>query len=241
METVRSNRHKRTSTKRRVKNKKKQIGTNGNPNPSLPKPRPPEAENARATTSSRSSFPYTARKKCSSGSTGTYYISQIPILFARTTLTLFFPNHRNMLAERLLSKVGYDVDRETHALELLKLRFGEHNLHKCEVMLKDMRDSKRLNTNIKAPLAPGTPGAAVDDAHETTETLRKRYVLHFPNCISQFDHTKLTLFWQNSKATWTPSWCPTCSGLRSKPKPPISRCHRQCTRSRQPTRSGTTT
>lgn len=98
-----------------------------------------------------------------------------------------------------MSKVGYDVDRETHALELLKLRFGEHNLHKCEVMLKDMRDSKRLNTNIKAPLAPGTPGAAVDDAHETTETLRKRYVLHFPNCISQFDHTKLTLFWQTSK------------------------------------------
>ena len=43
-----------------------------------------------------------------------------------------------MLAERLLSKVGYDVDREMHTLELLKLRFGESSLHKCEVMLKDV-------------------------------------------------------------------------------------------------------
>jgi hypothetical protein len=29
--------------------------------------------------------------------------------------------------------VGYDIDRETHTLELLKLRFGETSLHKCEV------------------------------------------------------------------------------------------------------------
>jgi anaphase-promoting complex subunit 2 len=32
--------------------------------------------------------------------------------------------------------VGYDNDREMHTLELLKLRFGEASLHKCEVMLK---------------------------------------------------------------------------------------------------------
>lgn len=86
---------------------------------------------------------------------------------------VFIGEYRNMLAERLLSKVGYDVDRETHALELLKLRFGEHNLHKCEVMLKDMRDSKRLNTNIKAPPAPGTPSAMDENTANQTETLRK--------------------------------------------------------------------
>jgi len=34
------------------------------------------------------------------------------------------------------SEVGYDNDREMHTLELLKLRFGEASLHKCEVMLK---------------------------------------------------------------------------------------------------------
>jgi anaphase-promoting complex subunit 2 len=85
---------------------------------------------------------------------------------------LFIAEYRNMLAERLLSKVGHDVDRETHALELLKLRFGEASLHKCEVMLKDMRDSKRLNGNIKAPPAVGTPAANDDKARTQTETLR---------------------------------------------------------------------
>ena len=64
---------------------------------------------------------------------------------------LFINEYRNMLAERLLNKVGYDIDRETHTLELLKLRFGESSLHKCEVMLKDMNDSKRINGNVKAP------------------------------------------------------------------------------------------
>ena len=85
---------------------------------------------------------------------------------------LFISEYRNMLAERLLSKVGHDVDRETHALELLKLRFGEASLHKCEVMLKDMRDSKRLNGNIKQPPAIGTPAATDETARRQTETLR---------------------------------------------------------------------
>ena len=68
--------------------------------------------------------------------------------------------------------MGHDVDRETHALELLKLRFGETSLHKCEVMLKDMRDSKRLNGNIKAPPAPGTPAATDATARAQTDALR---------------------------------------------------------------------
>ncbi len=83
---------------------------------------------------------------------------------------LFINEYRNMLADRLLSKVGYDVDRETRALELLKLRFGESSLHKCEVMLKDVNDSKRINGNVKAPPAPGTPAAR--DV-KSTETLRR--------------------------------------------------------------------
>ena len=41
-----------------------------------------------------------------------------------------------MLADRLLSKGDYDCDRELRTLELLKVRFGEANLHNAEVMLK---------------------------------------------------------------------------------------------------------
>ncbi len=39
-----------------------------------------------------------------------------------------------MLAERLLGKSDYVCDREIRTLELLKLRFGDANLHSCEVL-----------------------------------------------------------------------------------------------------------
>ena len=40
---------------------------------------------------------------------------------------------RVMLADKLLSKTDYNCDREIRTLELLKLRFGDANLHNCEV------------------------------------------------------------------------------------------------------------
>lgn len=41
-----------------------------------------------------------------------------------------------MLSDRLLAKTDYDCERELRTLELLKVRFGEANLHNAEVMLK---------------------------------------------------------------------------------------------------------
>lgn len=38
-------------------------------------------------------------------------------------------------------------------LELLKLRFGESNLYYCEVMIKDIADSKRINAHIVSQLS----------------------------------------------------------------------------------------
>ena len=40
-----------------------------------------------------------------------------------------------MLAERLLAKSDFDTDTEIRTLEHLKKRFGEGNLHSCEVRL----------------------------------------------------------------------------------------------------------
>ncbi|XP_024541138.1 anaphase-promoting complex subunit 2 isoform X1 [Selaginella moellendorffii] len=67
---------------------------------------------------------------------------------------LFVNEYRVMLAEKLLNKSDYDTDREIRTLELLKLRFGENNMHSCEIMLKDLADSKRINSNIKAKGKP---------------------------------------------------------------------------------------
>ena len=39
-------------------------------------------------------------------------------------------------------------------LELLKQRFGEATLHYCEVMLKDVADSRRLNAIVLPKVLP---------------------------------------------------------------------------------------
>ena len=60
---------------------------------------------------------------------------------------VFVKEFQNILGERLLKK-EYDFDREIRVLELLKLRFGEAPLQACEVMLRDILDSRRVDTSI---------------------------------------------------------------------------------------------
>uniref|UniRef100_A0A1A9ZZH8 Anaphase-promoting complex subunit 2 n=1 Tax=Glossina pallidipes TaxID=7398 RepID=A0A1A9ZZH8_GLOPL len=63
---------------------------------------------------------------------------------------LFMSEYRNLLADRLLSQLEFNPEKELRNLELLKLRFGEPLLHNCEVMLKDITDSKRINSHIQS-------------------------------------------------------------------------------------------
>ncbi|XP_058031243.1 anaphase-promoting complex subunit 2 [Ahaetulla prasina] len=62
---------------------------------------------------------------------------------------LFINEYRTLLADRLLHQCNYSAEREIRNVELLKLRFGEAQMHYCEVMLKDMADSRRINANIR--------------------------------------------------------------------------------------------
>merc|ERR1712223_2297239 len=67
------------------------------------------------------------------------------------TKELFVNEYRTLLSNRLLSQfTNGDPEREIRNLELLKLRFGEAPLHQCEVMLKDLGDSKRINSHLYA-------------------------------------------------------------------------------------------
>lgn len=61
---------------------------------------------------------------------------------------LFVNEYRTLLADRLLAQSVINTEKEIRYLELLKLRFGESQLHFCEVMLKDISDSKRINALI---------------------------------------------------------------------------------------------
>lgn len=68
---------------------------------------------------------------------------------------LFVNEYRNLLAERLLIQLDFTPEKEIRNLELLKLRFGENLLHSCEVMLKDISDSKRINAHIQGLAGQG--------------------------------------------------------------------------------------
>lgn len=80
---------------------------------------------------------------------------------------VFVKELQTLLADRLLAVTDYNVDQELRNLELLKVRFGEGMLSVCDVMLKDMTDSRRLDVQIHAP-QPAADTTLSDDVLHTT-------------------------------------------------------------------------
>ncbi|KAJ7583017.1 hypothetical protein C8J56DRAFT_956338 [Mycena floridula] len=69
---------------------------------------------------------------------------------------LFVKELQVLLAQRLLSIKDGEVDKvekERRNIEILKIRFGEPALQVCEVMLKDMTDSKRIDGHVQSQKA----------------------------------------------------------------------------------------
>jgi hypothetical protein len=64
------------------------------------------------------------------------------------TKEVFVKELQTILAERLLASKDYDVERETRNIEMIKTRFGEANIQSCDVMLKDIIESKRVDRLI---------------------------------------------------------------------------------------------
>ncbi|KAL3775269.1 hypothetical protein ACHAW5_010907 [Stephanodiscus triporus] len=106
---------------------------------------------------------------------------------------LFVNEYRIMLADKLLCNLEYDTDKEVHNLELLKLRFGESTLRQCEVMVKDIDDSKRIQANIHSTLemTAGDNGAPVVDAaivsHIFWPALQREEMKYHPLIRSKLD------------------------------------------------------
>lgn len=81
----------------------------------------------------------------------------------------FVKEMQNMLAERLLQK-RTDYVQEMSVLELLKLRFGDNALQACEVMMRDIFDSRRVDGVIRndqglAQPTPDEPTEGIPDLH----------------------------------------------------------------------------
>lgn len=62
---------------------------------------------------------------------------------------VFVKELQSALADRLLKKKA-DYDQEVSVLEHLKLRFGSSSLQACEVMLRDVLDSRKVDNVIRA-------------------------------------------------------------------------------------------
>jgi anaphase-promoting complex subunit 2 len=61
----------------------------------------------------------------------------------------FVEQYKRMLAERSVSDINFSLDNEIKNLELLKIKFGENIFQCCDIIIKDVRDSIKLNTSIK--------------------------------------------------------------------------------------------
>lgn len=106
---------------------------------------------------------------------------------------LFVNEYRIMLADKLLSNLEYDTDKDVHNLELLKLRFGEASMRQCEVMIKDIDDSKRIHNNIRSTLearALSSDPPVVDAAivsHIFWPALQKEQLKNHPRIQAELD------------------------------------------------------
>lgn len=70
---------------------------------------------------------------------------------------VFVRELQTLLADRLFAVTNYNIDQELRNLEMLKLRFGDSMMSVCDVMLKDVSDSKRIDAQVHE-VKPEIPG-----------------------------------------------------------------------------------
>jgi anaphase-promoting complex subunit 2 len=76
-------------------------------------------------------------------------IVRIFVNMFRGNKEIFISEYRAILSDGLLVKQNFDTNQEAHILELLKIRFGEKNLQTCDIMIKDVSDSKFMCKNFQ--------------------------------------------------------------------------------------------
>lgn len=64
---------------------------------------------------------------------------------------VFVKELQTLLSDRLLAVTDYNIDQELRNLEMLKVRFGDGMLSVCDVMLKDVSDSRRIDGLVHVP------------------------------------------------------------------------------------------
>jgi anaphase-promoting complex subunit 2 len=117
----------------------------------------------------------------------------------------FIKEYCNLLADRLLNSLSYDISTEVCNLELLKKRFGEPKLHLCDVMLKDVAESRRINTGVCKHMSnPVFPVEAFVLSHCFWPSFRKETLLLPPAITEIFE--EYTRHYQSLKGLRTLEW-----------------------------------
>jgi len=103
---------------------------------------------------------------------------------------MFIKEYKEMLADRLLGNPSYSTEKEMQNLELLKTRFGEAALVHCEVMLQDIKDSKRINGNVQ-----GQPQKLKERSHVGLHQMNSLVLSqhYWPSALSKADHPRFKL------------------------------------------------
>ncbi|TAQ89713.1 hypothetical protein B7494_g1976 [Chlorociboria aeruginascens] len=111
---------------------------------------------------------------------------------------VFIKEFQSILGENLLKQEG-NFEKEIKVLELLKSRFGEAPLQGCEVMLKDIQDSVRVNRAIRKTqnLYLNEEEHSAADSNSNTHTPRNTADNHSENQTKTSIHAKILsrLFW----------------------------------------------
>ena len=91
---------------------------------------------------------------------------------------LFVTEYKTLLAKKLLKNTTFNTDQEVYTLERLKQRFGEAPLHPCEIMMKDLADSRRINKGITTTLeTEATPTQQEEQGTEITVAPMKSIII----------------------------------------------------------------
>ncbi|MEW5301063.1 MAG: hypothetical protein WDW36_003946 [Sanguina aurantia] len=116
---------------------------------------------------------------------------------------MFVNEYRSMLAAALLHRTGYNCDAEIRTLELLKIRFGDAPLHACEVMVRDISESKRLDAATASALSAA---AAIPGSRSEPSKILHATILSYLFWPQQEEESKASLALvpaiQNAMAAW---------------------------------------
>ena len=76
----------------------------------------------------------------------------------------FTEEYQKLLAEKLMTRMDYNCDRECRIFDLLKKRFNDPKLSDCEVMIHDIIQSKGLNPVLRKELDKTLAAEMEEDA-----------------------------------------------------------------------------